>query len=151
QKSTEEHWQWLGRHFGLSASALAEMRRDFFAGDALNRPLLDYVAQLRRAGYKTGLLSNFGDNARRVWREVYPFIDQFDAAVISAEEGMMKPDPRIYRLAAARLNVEPGEAVFVDDFIENVRGAQAVGMPAIHFTGTDDAIRQLSALLEIGD
>jgi HAD superfamily hydrolase (TIGR01509 family) len=56
-----------------------------------------------------------------------------DDILISAEVGLAKPDPRIYRLAAERLGVRPDEAVFVDDFAANVEGARAVGMRAIHF------------------
>ncbi len=55
----------------------------------------------------------------------------FDTAVISAEVGLHKPQPEIYRLAAERLVVPPEECVFVDDLRENCAGAEAVGMTAI--------------------
>ena len=45
----------------------------------------------------------------------------------------MKPDARIYRIALARLSVEPNEAIFVDDFSENVVAAWALGMTGVHF------------------
>lgn len=145
QKTEQAHWQWLGAHFKLSEAELAEMRRDFFAGDALNEPLLAYIRRLKQGGYRLGLLSNFGDGARRLWREEYPFIDYFEGVVISAEVGLMKPDPRIYYLAAESLAVEPAEALFVDDFSENVTGARAVGMRAIHFTEPEVVLRELAA------
>src|SRR5262245_60360572 len=103
------------------------MQRDFFAGDSLNELLLDHIKRLRQAGYRTGLLSNFADDARRLWSEVYPFIDYFDGVVISCEIGLMKPEPQVYILAAQSLGVEPQEALFIDDFIENVVGARQVG------------------------
>lgn len=134
QKSVKEHWQWLAEHFGLTEASLVEMRRDFFGGDVLNEPLVEYVKRLRQAGYRTGILSNFGDNARRIWRKVYPFIENFDGIIISSEVGVMKPDPKIYHLAAESVGVKPAEALFIDDFIQNVEGARAVGMQAIHFT-----------------
>ena len=146
QKSAAAHWQWLGQHFGLSQTELKAMRRDFFAGDTLNEPLVAYVTRLRQAGYKTGILSNFGDEARRHWTDTYPFIEHFDALVISAEVGLMKPHPQIYHLAADSLGIAPAEAVFVDDFVENIEGAHRVGMPAIHFTGADGVIAQLEQL-----
>jgi epoxide hydrolase-like predicted phosphatase len=146
QKTFEAHWQWLGTHFELGAPELAELRRDFFAGDKLNESLVDYVKRLRQAGYRTGILSNFGDDARHVWSEVHPFIRHFDGIVISCEVGLMKPDPKIYHLAADSLDVAVGEALFIDDFIENVEGARQVGMQAIHYTDPPAAQQQLEAL-----
>lgn len=143
QKSVKEHWRWLKEHFNLSDVELAQMRQDFFAGDVLNEPLVDYIKRLRRAGYKTGILSNFGDNARKIWREVYPFIDYFDGIIISSEVGIMKPNSKIYHLAAESVGVKPTEALFIDDFIQNVEGARAVGMQAIHFTDSELVRQQL--------
>jgi len=146
QKSFEEHWGWLGRHFGLSQETLAQMRRDFFAGDALNLPLVEQIKRIRRANYRTGLLSNFADDARQLWSEVFPFIDHFDGIVISSEVGLMKPDPQIYLLAAEQVGVKPQEALFVDDFIENVEGARKVGMQAIHFTDPNMVHQKLAEI-----
>jgi putative hydrolase of the HAD superfamily len=143
QKTVQEHWRWLGDHFGLNEAELQEMRQDFFAGDLLNQPLAAYAKRLRQAGYRTGLLSNFGDNARRLWTEVYPFIEHFDGVIISSEVGVMKPDPKIYRLAATSVGVKPGEALFIDDFIENVEGARRVGMQGLHYSDPTSAQQQL--------
>ena len=67
--------------------------------------------------------------------------------VISAEVGIMKPDPRIFQYALEQLDVAPAEAVFVDDVIENVEAARAFGMHAIHFTTPRQAISELKQLL----
>ncbi len=146
QKSNADHWRWLGDYFGLTEIELKQMRRDFFSGDALNVSLVEQVQRLRQAGYRTGLLSNFTDNARRLWTEDYPFIQYFDGVVISAEVGLVKPDPHIYLLAAERVGVQPPEGLFVDDFMENIGGARAVGMAAIHFTNPVTAEQELAAL-----
>jgi HAD superfamily hydrolase (TIGR01549 family) len=146
QKTTEAHWRWLGDYFGLAEASLTEMRRDFFAGDVMNESLVAYIKRLRQTGYRTGLLSNFADEARHVWTEVYPFIEHFDGIVISCEVGLMKPDPKIYHLAAESVGVKVEETLFVDDFIENIEGAQKVGMQTIHFTDPEVAQQQLAAL-----
>jgi len=146
QKSVKAHWQWLGQHFGLDEAELIEMRRDFFAGDILNQPLVEHVKRLRQAGYRTGLLSNFGDSARRVWTEVYPFISHFEGIVISAEVGLAKPNPKIYHLAAESVGVKVEEALFIDDFIENIEAARQVGMQTIHFTDPQIAQQQLAEI-----
>jgi 2-haloacid dehalogenase len=59
----------------------------------------------------------------------------------------MKPDAGIYRIALEKLSVAPQEAVLLDDFIENVKGAQAAGMQAIHFTQPEPALKELQKLL----
>lgn len=146
QKSVAEHWQWLGQHFGLAESQLTEMRRGFFAGDVLNEPLVAHVRRLRRAGFPTGLLSNFGDNARRLWAETYPFITLFDGVIISSEVGIMKPDPQIYQLAADSVGTMPEDILFIDDFAENTAGASAVGMQTVHYQDPDIARQELTQL-----
>ena len=146
QKRETEHWQWLREHFRLSETDLLEMRRDFFAGDVLNEPLVAHIERLRQAGYRTGLLSNFMDEARQLWREVYSFINLFDGIVISCEIGLMKPEPQVYYLAAESVGVKPEEALFIDDFIENVEGARRVGMQALHFQEPEALQQQLAEL-----
>lgn len=146
QKTSATHWRWLGDYFQLPEAELTQMRRDFFAGDTINEPLVEHIKRLRLAGYRTGLLSNFTDSARRVWTEVYPFIDYFDGIVISAEVGLMKPDPKIYCLAAESVGVQVTEVLFVDDFAENIEGAKAVGMQTLHFTDPDAARQELAAI-----
>jgi epoxide hydrolase-like predicted phosphatase len=146
QKTGAAHWRWLGDYFGLTETELLELQRDFFAGDSFNKPLLEQVIRLRQAGYRTGLLSNFWDSARQFWAEVHPFAENFDDIVISAEVGLMKPDPRAYYLAARRLGVVPPETLFVDDFIENIAGARAAGMQTLHFTDPEAAQRELAEI-----
>lgn len=148
RKTHADHWRWLADHFGLNAIEVAEMEHDFFAGDRLNEPLVAYVQRLRLAGYRTGLLSNYTDKARYLWTEVYPFIQYFDGVVVSAEVKVMKPDSRIYHLALESLGVTAPEALFVDDFVENIAGARAVGMQTLHFTDPTLALRQLAEMTE---
>lgn len=148
-KTHQDHWRWLGDHFSLKAIEVAEMEQDFFAGDRLNEPLVAYIQRLRQAGYRTGLLSNYTDKARHLWTAVYPFIQYFDGVVVSAEVGVMKPDPRIYHLALESLGVTAPEALFVDDFAENIAGASAVGMQTLHFTDPVLALRQLAETTEV--
>jgi HAD superfamily hydrolase (TIGR01509 family) len=59
----------------------------------------------------------------------------------------MKPDPRIYYVALERLGVSPPQAIFVDDFIENVDAARQLGMQGIHFADPERARGQLEEWL----
>ena len=94
-----------------------------------NDELLDEIKKLRQK-YKTGLLSNAGSGFwRRFSRE--ELSEYFDAVVLSYEVGLIKPDPRIYDLAAERLGIQMSECVFVDDDERNVRAAEGCGMKGV--------------------
>jgi len=141
--TSAERWSQLGDHFGLGETGIAELRQDFFSGDLLDESLVAYIKRLRQTGYRTGLLSNAPDEARQLLSKDYPIIDDFDGVVISAEVGIMKPHPEIYRLAANGVGVDVTEALFVDDVMENVEGARAVGMQTLHFTDPEVVRQQL--------
>lgn len=141
----EQHWQAVAKR--LKRPKEAEVIRDeFFAGDALDHTLLDFLRSLR-SKFKTGLISNAWSGLRQYIVD-HKFEDAFDHMIISAEVGVVKPDPRIYHMALEQLGVSPNEAVFVDDFIENVKGAQAVGMSAIHFKESQETIQHIKTLLK---
>jgi len=145
--TTREHWEAVRRRLGLSAEELKNVPVEFWGGDTLDEALVNYLRTLRPR-YKTALLSNAWDDLRRVVEESWMIADAFDEVIISAEVGLAKPDPRIYRLALARLDVEPGAAVFVDDFEENVEGARAVGMQAIQFRSPEQTLMELEMVLD---
>lgn len=146
QITDAEHWRKIGAALGLTEAALAEFRRDFFAEDILDQELLNYIDRLAAAGFHAGLLSNAADNARTVFANKYGILYHFHSVTISAEEGIMKPDPRIFHIALARAGARPEEAVFVDDFAENVAGARAVGMIGVHFIHSVSAQQELASL-----
>lgn len=142
----EAHWQWLNQRLGLSPEDLTRFREDFFAEDHLDGVLVAYVDKLRAAGFHLGLLSNASDIARRVFSETYGVLPRFDSVTISCEEGVMKPDPRIYRVALERAGALPAEAVFVDDVAANIEGARLVGMLGVHFRSAEQTLAELAAL-----
>ncbi|MBX3046547.1 MAG: HAD family phosphatase [Anaerolineales bacterium] len=139
----EQYLQEVADQFAMTVQ---ELREAFFGADHLDHALMAYIRSLRPQ-YKTGLLSNAMNNLRAALTVEYPILDAFDAIVISGEVGVMKPHPAIYLLAAERLGVQPAEAVFVDDFIQNVRGAQEAGMQAVHFTSREQTLADLQTLL----
>ncbi len=143
--SEDEHWAAVMRRLHQPESKAADFRAEFFAGDAIDLALLDTLRGLRKH-YKVGLISNAWSGLRP-WIVKRKFTDAFDVMIISAEVGLAKPDPRIYRLALEQLEVAPAESVFLDDFPENVAGARAVGMQAIQFIQPEQALQELKQLL----
>jgi epoxide hydrolase-like predicted phosphatase len=141
QITDAEFWAALGAKMNLAAETLVEFRRDFFAGDQLDAELVALIRSLRPR-YKTALLSNFSAQLRQLLAQ-HDLMDAFDVIVISGEEGIVKPDVRVYQLTAQRLGVPPSECLFVDDFEENVAGARAAGMQTLHFAPLDVAMAEL--------
>jgi epoxide hydrolase-like predicted phosphatase len=144
--TTQEHWEHLRTRLGFSVEEFPRVPKEFFGGDVLDEELIDYIRALRPR-YKTAMLSNAWDDLRDVVVNEWRIGEAFDELIISAEVGVAKPDERIYRLTLKRLEVEPSEAIFIDDFLRNVEGAQAAGIHAIHFQDPLQARAELEALL----
>jgi putative hydrolase of the HAD superfamily len=89
-----------------------------------------FLARRLRPAYRTAILSNADESLRERLHELR-IHDLFDTVISSAEEGLAKPDPEIYRLAAARLRLAPAACVFVDDYEANVRAAETTGMRGV--------------------
>jgi FMN phosphatase YigB (HAD superfamily) len=79
--------------------------------------------------------------------QTYPAIARFDAHVVSGEEKLVKPDPRIYALTAQRIDHDPAETVFFDDRQDNVDAARAFGFDAVRF---ENAAQVRTALTQRG-
>ena len=133
---------------GLDGQQLAAFMADFwreYLGTA-NTQLIEYARQLRPR-YRTGILSNSFVGAREREQAAYGFEDLVDEIVYSHEAGMSKPDPRIYALTCARLDVRTEEAVFLDDTGRCVDGAREAGMHAVRYQDNAQAIEEIEKLL----
>lgn len=126
-------WRWIQERFHLDEREVEAFRQEFWGGDRLNAPLLNLIKGLR-PHYQTAIISNAMDDLLHTLTVTYPIADAFDLIVGSAYEGVMKPAPEIFLRTLKRLNRQPAEAIFIDDFAHNVDGARAVGMAAIHYT-----------------
>ena len=115
----------------------------------LNRELADYFASLRPR-MRTGILSNSFVGAREREQALYGFEDRCDILVYSHKVGCLEPDPRIYRIVCERLGTVPQDAVLLDDIQANIDGARAVGMAAVKFVDTRQAIAELEASFAAG-
>jgi len=145
QITEEEHWHNVMRMLKQPVQEYERVRDEFFGGDIIDREILDFLRSLKPS-YKVGLISNAWSGLRKyIIRE--KFDDAFHHMTISAEVGVAKPDPKIYHMALEQLQVKANEAVFVDDFMVNVKACETVGMTGIHFKDPESAINQVKALL----
>jgi putative hydrolase of the HAD superfamily len=125
----------------------AELIDRLFAGSRPDEAMLDAVHRARRAGIRTGLISNSW-GTRRYDRTLLDRL--FDGIVISGEVGMRKPTPEIYEMGAQRIGMPPGDCVFVDDLPFNLEPAERLGMAAVHHTDSAATIDELERLLGVG-
>jgi HAD superfamily hydrolase (TIGR01509 family) len=144
-----QHWTAVGDALGISSEDMPRFLEKYWSADDVNWELLDFIKSLHPR-YKIGLLSNAWDDLRQTMHERWNMDVLFDDLVISAEVGIVKPDPRIYQLAVDRLGVHPDECVFIDDILINVEAARQQGLLAIQFLDTQQTLADLQVVLDAG-
>ena len=112
-----------------------------------NDRMIDHMRGLRERGYKLAICTNTVREWEARWRAMLPVDEIFDVVVDSAFVGSRKPEPRIYQVTLERLGTAPEAAVFVDDVEINCQAARELGIQAIHFRTTDQAIQEIEAAL----
>lgn len=90
-------------------------------------PTAELIAELKEAGYKLYVLSNMSREFIDFLR-LQPVYRHFDGEVISCEERVVKPEPRIYQILKERYNISEGESLFIDDRAENIAAAEKEGI-----------------------
>jgi len=128
---------------GVAAPGLIDR---LFAGSSPDQPMLDAVHAARRAGIRTGLISNSW-GTRRYDRQQLERL--FDGIVISGEVGIRKPAEEMYLMGAERIDLEPRECVFVDDLQFNLVPAQQLGMATVHHVDAARTVAELEGLLGV--
>jgi epoxide hydrolase-like predicted phosphatase len=146
QATDDDVWDSVTAALSLDPATGQQLRLDFFADDRIDATLMDFIRRLR-VRVRVGMITNAWAGIRHTLESSFAIADAFDPLVVSAEIGLAKPDPRIYQQTLERLGIEPAAAVFVDDFETNVAGARWVGMQAVHFTSTSQAIAAVRGLI----
>lgn len=119
----------LGRESGVEAD-LIQLFTSMDHSSA-RQELVDRVRGLRDKDLYTALVTNNVKEFSPAWRKLLPVEELFDVVIDSSEVGIRKPDPRIFHLALERLGVAPDEALFLDDYPNNVHAAEALGMRGV--------------------
>ena len=104
------------------------------------------LAELRAAGVPRYALTNFSAETFARVRARYEFLGWFDGIVVSGEERLIKPDPRIYQRLLERYRLAADTTVYLDDSPVNVAAARSLGMLGLHFTNPDQLRTELASL-----
>ncbi len=140
-------WQIMAEKWGVKPQLISSLRRRIFSKRYSNRRMVRFLAELQQ-NYQTAILSNAGDQSRRLMEEIYHFDRYVEAIIISAEEGVIKPDHRIFQIAMERLHAKPDSSLFVDDYLVNVQAAREFGMQALQFINNNQTIQAINKLLK---
>ncbi len=145
--SPKMYWKGVAELLYMKGDSIDELRRDFFSADRLNYRVVDLIRDLRNSHYAIALLSNESLELESRLEE-YGVKNLFDHVLISAQIGVMKPDPTAYRVALHTLNVSPPQAYLVDSALVSVRAAQALGIHTILFRADTDLRVELEKYLQ---
>jgi len=106
---------------------------------------LELVEELHGRGVPLYAITNFGAEFWAGFRPLHPVFECFRDVVVSGQEKIAKPDPRIYRIAEARFGHAPGAMLFVDDNAANIAAVQACGWQGHLFTDAQRLAEDLRA------
>lgn len=132
-RSFDEACDELAGHHPEHAELIHAWKRqdDMVSGEIAGTAAL--VSRLCAGGVRMYLLTNMPSQVFAARLARYDVLKGFDGAIVSGDEGVLKPSPEIFRLLTERYRLEPGETLFIDDSLVNVEGARAAGLRAHHF------------------
>jgi putative hydrolase of the HAD superfamily len=126
---------------------LREFGERYMEGLDPNPRMIEYMRTLRERGYKMAICTNNVREWEQLWRAKLPVDEIFQVVVDSAFVGFRKPEPQIFEITLEQLNVEAQEALLIDDVELNCDAARELGMRAVWFRETDQAIEEVEAAL----
>ncbi len=95
---------------------------------------IELLLDLKSKNILCYVLSNWSAETFVGMKDDYPFLNKFDAFLLSGEVKLIKPEIAIYELAISRFNLIPEETVFVDDKKENIEAAKKLNFITVHLT-----------------
>jgi putative hydrolase of the HAD superfamily len=138
-----QFWTQVAAQFGIQdPHQVATLREDLWQTWVLDEKVLALVERLRET-YPVAVMSNATDALEELLGQRYHVADRFVAIVNSARVGVAKPEAGIYQELLRRLQMNAHEVVFVDDRVENITAAAALGMHVIWFVNADDLARKI--------
>ena len=143
--SEEEFWQRISRKLGKAAPKAPSLWYEAFSSICVPRlEVFSLASSLRSKGCKTALLSNTELPAVKFFHEMN--YDMFNVLVFSCEQGVAKPERRIYEIALEKLGSKAPQSVFIDDRQDYIEGAEEAGLHTILYKSVDQMRRELAGL-----
>lgn len=138
------YWTAVLGHQPSGAQLRRLVRQDVASWLHVDPAMSALLERVHAAGVPVSLLSNAPRELARVL-ERHAALKLFTHRLFSADLGLVKPDPAVFTVALGVLRAEARDVVFVDDRIDNIAAAAALGLRTHHFTGTPACLRALLA------
>jgi len=147
-----------GRPFALGVRELQDMHPELGAEisafnerweEMIGSVFEDTVAllhEVKQAGHHIYALTNFSKEKFQIVRKRFSFFACFEGIVVSGEEGLIKPDPRLFHVLMDRYSIDPTNSVYIDDVAKNVDAATSLGFRGVFHRSTAETRKQLVAL-----
>lgn len=104
------------------------------------------LMKLKKLGYGIYGLTNWSAETFPIARSKYPVLHRFDGIVVSGQEKLIKPDPRIFGILLERYGLNAGECIFIDDSPANIETAARLGFNTVLFDNIGNVTRRVAAL-----
>lgn len=143
----KQYWSFISKKVGVKKKIKNFWTKNYKKLSTVNKKVIYLIKELKKRGYKLCLLSN------TIWPHVKinkkrGLLDIFDIKIFSCDPRInsRKPEKKIYRLCLKRINVRPGECLFIDDQKRNLLPAQKLGMKTILYKNFFQFKKKLQAL-----
>ncbi len=115
-------------------------------GDQIHETV-EILHKLKHTGkYKLYALTNWSGETFPHALQRFEFFKMFDGIVVSGDEKMRKPSAEFYKILLGRYHIDPTTTIFIDDSLKNIKGAEAVGITAVHFHNPSQVKEELQRL-----
>ncbi len=111
----------------------------------INRDTLDYIYKLNKCNVKIAIISNMTLETLEYVNKHFKWLKMFESLIFSCDLKVSKPQSEIYNKCLVALNLSPHKCLFVDDSLENIRGAKKIGLNTLLFNGTKQFIDELNS------
>ena len=145
QMTDEEFWSWALEEWKLKMS-IPEIINLLIQGYEFNQPAVEYVKNVRNAGYKTIVCSNNFPARIEGLQKRFGFLNDFDVVVLSYEIGFTKPDKEIFEALIIKSHLKPEEIVYSDDDETKMTGAKELGIKTVLYTTFEKYLQELKLL-----
>lgn len=143
--SDDEFWSWAISEWGIRMT-VPEVIQLLLSGYEVNTRVEEVVRKVKSSGYKTLVCTNNFPARIKGLQERFSFLDNFDVAVLSYEEGLVKPQVEIFEVLVKKAGVVPEEIFLADDTQAVLDSASALGIQTVHYTDFNAFIEKLQAL-----
>jgi 2-haloacid dehalogenase len=113
-------------------------------GEAISGSVQVLKKLIENPNFRVVALTNWSAETFPVALKRFDFLHWFEGIVVSGTEKTRKPYSEIYQITLDRFNIDPSEALFIDDNLRNIKGAKALGINGIHFSTPEELIKDLN-------